>query len=153
MDYDSIENLDMLLSDSSATEFKESLLDIPVDLSQSNFDEWLTKAISDWGSDYQSMLENLKRLVEGYINFDAAMSAIKTAQDKARPPAPVVAPAPDPVQSASPPKKPEEAAKVLNQQFAPLIEKLKTEHSAVVEQFDPQELADAFIKGIASAIQ
>ena len=155
MDYDGISDLDALLSDSSATEFLAKLLDIPVDQTESNFGEWITKSSGDWGSDYQPMLVNLQRLVEEYTGYDAAMGAIKKVQDaeRAKRPSKVEVAVEPPPKPAAKPKDPAAAAKALNAQLSvELIEKLQREHPEVLPQLTPEELRTFAIDAVVKVI-
>ena len=149
MDYGSLETLDQLLSDSSATEFREVLPDIPVDKFADDFYQWVDKdGPDDWGQDYLLMFSALGRLVRAESSFDIAVASIKTLQKSLQP---AVAPVEE--EPETPPPPPEEAAKEAAGLIGPaIIEKLLLEHPEFLAEVPPEELSKIAMEAMGKAI-
>lgn len=148
MDYQNLEILDQLLRDSSATEFREVLPDIPVDKFANDFYQWVDKDGPDeWGYDYHPMFAALGRLLRAHSSFDMAMSEIKTLQQQLRP----AAPAEETV--ADTPPEPAAAAKNASGTIGPaIIGKLLQEHPEFVADMPPGELSKVTMEAMGVAI-
>jgi hypothetical protein len=71
MDYEGCKELKDLVSDSSATEFRDGLTDYPLEKNQTEFIDWInSEALPHWGPQYQTMLEALRRLVGSASELD-----------------------------------------------------------------------------------
>ena len=149
MDYESLETLEQLLTDSSATEFREVLPDIPVDKFADDFYQWVDKDGPDsWGQDYFSMFTALGRLVRAESSYDIATASIRTLQKSVQPAAPQPESEPE-----APPPPPDEAAKEAVALIGPAIfEKLLQEHPEFVAEVPPNELSDIGMEAIGIAI-
>src|SRR5579863_1827315 len=85
MDYDGLKELNQLLVDSEATEFREVLPDIPVNALADAFYDWLKDAPDDWDQNYRPMFAALDRLIRGAPDFGLAMAEIGRLQEELAP--------------------------------------------------------------------
>lgn len=148
MDYQNLETLDQLLRDSSATEFREVLPDIPVNKFANDFYQWVDKDGPDeWGYDYHPVFAGLGRLVRAHSSFDMAMSEIKTLQQQLRPATPAEKTVDD-----TPPE-PGEASKNASGTIGPaIIGKLLQEHPEFVADVPPEVLSQVTAEAMGKAI-
>jgi hypothetical protein len=168
MDYESLERLDQLLTDSSAVEFRAVLPEIPVNLFADDFYQWAAKDGPDnWEEGCLPMFGALSRLVKAEPSYDVAMAEISKLQDSLRPE--VAEPedvADEPEQVIEEPEvvsdepvvtqvqeDPREAAKAAAETIGPtIIEKLLQRYPDFASRLSPEELAKIAMESMGEAI-
>jgi len=143
MNYESYKTLDELVTDSSATEFRDNVDYLPTDKNKQEFLDWITSdAMPSWSPAERPLLEVLAKLVgeASELDYDSAIRRIEELKP-AEPEDEDEGPVPTPAEAV------DDVAKEI---ASPIIRQLQEEHPDIAARLTPEQLSDFAIKAAAA---